>query len=200
MNNPNGDTVLDRIAQWYGSDEIGAMEQRLRAFWKGEGRCMTSVTPAVEYRQKSVTTMLERAPAHLEAMASRPGFHRPVFWADFGTVSTPRYWGGELLHGADGNPHVHAVSDSLEEVLEMEPAPVDDPHQDAELALKAYRELCQTLGTDQLLLRTPDMQGPLNTASLVLEQQEFMMCMNDEDEAEDVHRFLGIVTEFLIRY
>ena len=44
--------------------------------------------------------------------------------------------------------------------------------------------------------RVPDMQGPLNTASLIWDQQEFFMAMHEEPEA--VHHLLDLVTNYLI--
>lgn len=44
--------------------------------------------------------------------------------------------------------------------------------------------------------RVPDMQGPLNVASMIWEQGEFLLAMYDSPEA--VHHLLGLVTDYTI--
>jgi hypothetical protein len=69
---------------------------------------------------------------------------------------------------------------------------------DAHHALRLFREVSTTLQTDGLWLRTPDMQGTLNTAGLVMNQEEMMIAMyTDRDK---VHAFLDEVCDFLIQY
>lgn len=90
------------------------------------------------------------------------------------------------------------VARTLEEALAITPRPVDDPALDAVRGLRVYRRVCERLETDRLWFRTPDFQGTLNTAGLVLDQQELLIAMHTEPEL--VHAFLDRVCAFLIDY
>jgi len=48
---------------------------------------------------------------------------------------------------------------------------------DAARSIAFYQQISKRFNTDHLWLRTPDMQGPLNTAGLVLNQEEFFRAM-----------------------
>jgi hypothetical protein len=143
--------------------------------------------------------ILESAPRNLEHQATLPGVNLPSFFADFGTVSTAKYWGGEArFDSTGGNLFVDPVAPTVSDALSIRPLPVEHPDMDAALALRLFRSVCESLGTDALWLRTPDMQGPLNTAGLVVEQEELLIAMHTEPER--VSEFLGVVTEFLVGY
>jgi hypothetical protein len=137
---------------------------------------------------------------NLHAQAALPGCNLPSIHADFGTVSTARHWGGAIRLGAEGKPHIAAVADDPAAILAIEPRPVDDPEQDAARGLELYRRAQELLGDAQggLWLRSPDMQGPLNTAALLCEQSSFMLAMHDAPEL--VHRLLDRIDELLIAY
>ena len=54
------------------------------------------------------------------------------------------------------------------------------------------------MGSEALWLRSPDMQGPLNTAGLIMNQEDLFVAMLEQPAK--VHAFLEHVTEFLINY
>jgi hypothetical protein len=142
--------------------------------------------------------MLAETPRQLQAIADLPGATSPCFHADFATISTARYWGGTATFGSGSNLYIEPVARNLREALELVPAAVDDADQDAAHGLRLYRQLCEALQTDRLWLRTPDFQGVLTTAGLIVEQTELLMGVVAEPDL--AHEFLGRVTDFLIEY
>jgi hypothetical protein len=169
----------DLIAQWYGAERLQADLDRVRRFWAGEGRALVTVlTWPFPYRQcLSDEAMLELTPRQVESQTGMPGLAIPCFHADFGTVSMPRYWGGERYRHENGQIHIRPVARTIGEALALSPAPADDPLQDAAHALRLWRTLCERMGTEHLWLRTPDFQGVLNTAGLIMDQQELLMAL-----------------------
>jgi hypothetical protein len=192
-------TNPDRLLEWFGEERCRQHLRRARRFWAGEDRIMVSVTTP-RHRPRQDATDEERFAsvlAGLEAQARLPGLNLPSIFPDYGTITTARYWGGkERVAAETGNPFIEPVAASVEEALTLRPLPVDDPRMDAARALRLYRRVREALGTEQLWFRTPDMQGPLNTAGLILKQDELLMAMHAE--AGNVHRLLDGVCSFLI--
>jgi hypothetical protein len=188
----------DHIAHWYGAERLQADRDRVQRFWAGAGRALaTLMLWPFPYRQSlDDATMLDLAPRQLEALAALPGLTTPCFHADFGTVSMPRYWGGERYQHANGQIHIRPMARTLDEALALEPAPVDDPDQDAAHALRLWRALSERLETEHLWLRTPDFQGVLNTAGLIMDQQELLMALLLQPDL--AHEFLRRVCDHLI--
>jgi len=190
---------MDLIREWYTHyDEDLA---RVRRFWEGEGRCLVSVySTAHAYRQCfDDSAILRAAPQHLREESRLPGLNLPAFFPDWGTISTAKYWGGEpRFDSTGGNIFVDPVARTLDEALQLEPLQPDHLDLDAYRAVSLYRQLCGDLGTDALWLRSPDMQGTLNTAGLVMDQEEMLVAMYTEPEK--LHTFLGRICDFLIGY
>ena len=160
---------MDRLRTWFPSydDDLARVER----FWQGEGRVVASLYPTVyAYRQSfDDAKILSEAPRFLKAQAAQPGLNLPSFYPDWGTISTAKYWGGTPRFDSTGdNIFVDPVAQTVDEARVLDPLPVADPTMDAHRALELWRALCQRLETDALWLRTPDMQGPLNTAGLVM--------------------------------
>lgn len=192
---------MDRIVNWYGREVLERRRQRIRDFWDGEERYLVTVqSTESSYRQlQDEDEMIELAPDNLRTQAELPGCNLPTFFADFGPVSNARYWGGKVRYDAESeNTYVEHVAESVEEALEIERAPVDHPDMDAERAVRLFRRLTDRLQTDQLWLRMPDTQGPLNTAGLVIDQTQLLMSVHTEPDL--VKQFLNDITDFLIGY
>jgi hypothetical protein len=190
---------MDQLRAWFTTYDADL--ERVRRFWQGEGRTLVSLYPAGQaYRQCfDHATILREAPRFLQAQAQQPGTNLPSFYPDWGTISTARYWGGEpRFDSTGGNIFIDPVAQTLDEALALAPLPVDDPAMDGARALTLWNELSAQLGTRDLWLRSPDMQGTLNTAGLVVNQEELWMAMYS-DPAK-VHAFLEQVCDFLIRY
>lgn len=194
---------MDQLLSWYGAERYAREAERVTRFWQGEERFLISVASARhDYRQ--VQTLddeetLKRACAQLEHQATLPGINRPAFSGGSGTVSTAKHWGGESHFDSTGeNIFIEPIAHSVEDALAKTPAPPDHPDLDAARALRLYNELCARLDTTSLWLRTPDMQGPLNTAGQIFEQEEMLIAMLTEPE--EMHKFLTSVCSFIIDY
>jgi hypothetical protein len=190
---------MDQIREWFANYEQNL--EKVRNFWRGEGRYLVSLSPSFEsYRQTfNDEVMLEKAPRNLSYQAGLPGIQLPSFYADFGTISTAKYWGGGFhFDSTGGNIFIDPVAQTLDEALKLNPRRVDDPEMDGGRGLRLYKQLCQSLQTDALWLRSPDMQGTLNTAGLVLNQEQLMVDLYAEKAK--VHAFLEKVSDFLIEY
>jgi hypothetical protein len=124
----------------------------------------------------------------------------PALFADFGTVSTARYWGGETFfpNPESNKIFIDPVVQTLEAAVELIPKAIDDPEMDAFKSLRLFKNLSEQLETDKLWLRTPDFQGVLNTSGLVMNQEEMLISMFSEPEL--LHKFLERISDFLIEY
>ena len=191
----------DQLLGWFGPEKYRAQLDAVRRFWAGEGRYVVSIhSNEHDYRQTFDDALVRReAPAQFRQQAELPGMNLPSLFPDFGTISTAKHWGGQIIPPRDGAMiYIEPVAQSVEEALAIEPRCVDDPDLDAARAARLYKEVADELRTDALWMRTPDMQGVLNTAGLVLQQEALLMAMYEEPEA--VHRFLDRVCDLLIEY
>ncbi|MHB9108310.1 MAG: uroporphyrinogen decarboxylase/cobalamine-independent methonine synthase family protein [Armatimonadota bacterium] len=192
---------MDQLLSWFGEERYYADLERVRRFWAGEGRVIVSMTSDhAAYRQSlDDELILSKSVDNLHDQARLPGVNLPSFFPDFGTISTAKYWGGNWRFDSTGsNIFIDPVAATLDEALELTPRPVDDPELDAARSLRLYRQLCERLETEHLWFRSPDFQGTLNTAGLIVEQQELLIGMHSEPEK--VHAFLEKVCTFLIDY
>lgn len=189
----------DLLQQWF--PRYDADLQRIHAFWRGQGRALVSLYPSsVAYRQVfDDDRVLKAVPTQLKAMGQLPGVSLPTFWPDYGTVTTAKYWGcTPRFDSTGGNIFVDPLVRRIDETEGLKPKAIDDPDQDAAHAIRMFKHLQEQFNTDRLWLRSPDMQGPLNTAVQVMQQEELFMAMYEEPEK--VHAFLERVTRFLIDY
>jgi hypothetical protein len=190
---------MDQIRSWYPNYEADLT--RVRRFWQGEGRYLISMNSSQHYYRQNFedSVLLREAPLHLEAESKLPGVQLPAFFADWGTVTTAKYWGGKArFDSTGGNIFIDPVAQTIDEALQCKPAPVDDASQDGYHAVQLFKQVSEQLGTDALWLRSPDMQGTLNTAGLVMNQEQLMMDLFTEKHK--VHTFLDRVSDFLIEY
>ena len=190
---------MDQIRLWFKNYDQDL--ERVRRFWMGEGRYLISLTTGFEsYRQSfNDEVMVSKTPMNLEFQAKVPGINLPTFFADFGTISTARYWGGsDHFDSTGGNIFIDPVAQTLDEALKLSPMPVDHPAMDGAHGLRLYKQICQSLHTESLWLRSPDMQGTLNTAGLIMNQEQLLVDMFSEKGK--VYAFLDKVSDFLIEY
>ena len=175
------------------------------AFWNGEcvgSRCHIVVSP--DYRQ-----LFDHAKPNVEAVAdaavdyiradveSGDELVLPTLYCDFGTISTAKLYGGRVISAPEGGMvHIEPVVSSPGKLNCLQACPFEES--DFQLAIDLYRMVCEKLGTDELFMRTPDFQGPLNTLALVMDQQELLMAMYTD--AEDIHHALEGITTTLIDY
>jgi uroporphyrinogen-III decarboxylase len=192
---------MDQLVEWFGKERCSRDLERVEQFWNGQGRCLASITSMENmYRQlDDLNKMAELAVENLKDQARLPGVNIPTLIADFGTVTTAKYWGGKAYRDSTGeNISIERAAKNVDEALAIEPKRVDDPEMDAALSIKLYRDVCRRLNTSHLWVRAGDLQGPLNTASLVVSDEEFLIELYTKPQ--EIHQFLGIVADFLIDY
>lgn len=190
---------MDMLRQWF--PRYTADLERVRRFWAGDERFLISLTTSQSYYRQVFddAEILRRAPLHLQAQAQCPGINLPSFFVDWGTISTAKYWGGKpRFDSTGGNIFIDPVAPTVAAGLALSPLPCDHPDMDAAHGVRLFKLLCHELHTDALWLRSPDMQGPLNTAGLIVNQENLLMSMLDDKAS--VHALLEKVTHFIIAY
>ena len=180
----------------YPVDRLEETKKHLRRVWSGEVKTVfSSYSMDYEYRQMDdLTQMVENAVLNLEAGKSMPGFNVPRVTIDFGTISTASYWGGKIFKPEGGRKWIDPVIHSVDDIKNLESASPESG--DAAMATVVWKNVCKELDTTTLPCSLLDIQGPLNTLSLMWEQQDFMMTMYDNPNA--VHKALDMVTDHLI--
>jgi hypothetical protein len=191
--------MMDQLREWFPNYEADLA--RVRRFWAGEGRFLVSLTTGQDYYRQVFddAEIVRRAPLNLQAQSRCPGTNLPSFFVDWGTISTAKYWGGQArFDSTGGNIFIDPVAATVADGLRLAPLPCDHPEMDAPHGVRLFQQVCRELDTDALWLRSPDMQGPLNTAGLIVDQENLLMSMFDEPAR--VHALLERVTNFIIEY
>lgn len=188
-------------APHFSTDRIEASLDRFRRFLSGaDPRPIFSLYTSPDYRQcPDPAPMVARACACIaaDAAGAEPDI-LPTFWPDFGTVSTAAIWGGRVIPASSGGgKHIEPVARTVAELEGLAPRLSFD-ESDFGLAVRLYRQVCERLGTDQVFVRTPDLQGPMNTLALLTDQTELICGLIEAPDL--VARALDQVTDTLIAY
>ncbi len=174
-------------------------------YWRGEltGAMATFVSPPAyrqnfDHEQPNLETVADGAAACIrDDLASADAGILPVVYCDFGTISTAKLYGGKVIPPPEnGSVHIEPVVHGADELSGLTPCSFEES--DFQLAIDLHRLVCERLETDQVFLRTPDFQGPMNTLALVMDQQELMVGMYAEPDA--IHAALGGIADTLIAY
>ncbi len=181
-------------------ERIDTALQRFRDLLSGARReAVVTVHHSPAYRQQTAPArMVEEACACIRADgASGEPDIVPTFWPDFGTVSTARLWGGDETGAHDGGRvFIAPAARTCAELERVIPRAAPFEASDFQKAADLWRQVCARLETDQVFLRTPDFQGPMNTLALVVDQTELMCGLY---EAPDLIEWaLDRVTDVLI--
>ena len=171
---------------------------RARAFWQADTRgSLLSVYTAPAYRQQPDAEKMIRAACDCIRADGAAGEENvlPCFWPDFGTVSTAAMWGGRIIVPHKGQCiHIEPAARKAEELEALQPLPFEKS--DFQRAVGFYEEVRRRLGANDVFVRTPDVQGPLNTLSLVMDQVELMCAMYEHPDL--IHAMLDRITDLLI--
>lgn len=183
----------------YSMAKIEKTKKFLRKFWYGEEKLAFSVYPItpVNYRKlESDEETIILAAENILSGGNLPGFNVPRYVADLGPESMPSFWGGKRYTYTPGKQGIEPVIFSADDVSKIAAKHLPYNEGDTARVIKIWRSISERLGTDDLECSTLDIQGPLNTASLLWQQEDFMMSMYDYPAK--VHELLEHVTEFLI--
>ncbi len=122
----------------------------------------------------------------------------PTFLPDFGTVSMPALWGGRRIPASSGGGiHIEPIAHALDDLKTL-PEPVPYEKSDFARAVGLYRRVCAELPGEDIFIRTPDFQGPMNTLGLLMDQTELLVSLFEEPEL--IHRVLTHITDVSIDY
>ncbi|MBS3763101.1 MAG: hypothetical protein KGZ25_07340, partial [Planctomycetes bacterium] len=114
---------MDKIVEWFGERTLKDRRKKIDAFWEGDRQCIVTVhSTEAHYRQnQNEDEVLELAPQNLKAQSELPGCNMPTFFADFGPISTAKYWGGEMSYDEESeNIYIEPAAESVEDALELE--------------------------------------------------------------------------------
>ncbi len=180
----------------YPIGKLNRTRNKLRSFWSGRYKTVFSSYPSeYEYRQiADMQVMADKAVMNLQSGLDLPGHNIPRLAVDFGTVSTAAYWGGRVYRPDGGCVWIDPIIYATADVSKMKA--IASNLGDNQKMLDFYNIVKRKLNTDSLPCTTFDIQGPLNTLSLMWEQQDFMMAMYDYPDT--VHEALDLVTTHLI--
>lgn len=181
----------------YPAELLAAREAKLRRFWAGDGprAVLTINNGAYPIRQLEDDDLtVENGVMQILTSAELSDDYLPWFGPDFGTISTAIYWGGEIIHPDGGCVFIKPVIHSPDDVDRIMPSDPAGCHVARAIALA--KRVKERLGTEHIWTRAIDMQGPLSTAALLWEQEDFFCSMMTDPEA--VHRLLERVTNQII--
>jgi len=169
--------------------------QNIKNYWSGDRPpCVVGAIRNPAYRQLAPAQMADGAVESLRGWDESRANLPPMFFPDFGPPTMAKSWGGEVVRQDNGEFFIKPVARTVDEALEIQPR--ENP--DARLALDIFREVCGRLGRTDILFRTLDLQGVLNTAAMVVKQEELLIAMHAEPDK--AHAFLGRVCDDCIRF
>jgi hypothetical protein len=169
-----------------------------RRFWRGERRepMLSVITCPAERQATDIDAMVAAAAARIAADASLDtALSLPCGSPDFGTISTARLYGGEVIPAHDGGGvHIKPVITDRAQLGSLKPT-LSFAESDFQRAILYTQRLSQAVG-QPVFTRTPDLQGPLNTLALLMDQQQLCTCFYDAPELVD--DALDAITDVLI--
>lgn len=178
---------------------IAQRRATFEAFWSGEdiGRAIMIPIPwenkpftdahGRSLAQSGVDRLHHRLLAGVDCLPFMSAAH------GFGTVVLASAFGGKVITTSDGKTWIEPIIRKPQDAFDLQvPPPVSGLLADG---LKVYHDACAMID-GYVPPQVPDMQGPLQTASFLWDQEQFILAMYDAPEA--VHHSLKIVTEYII--
>lgn len=184
----------------FSQERIDRTLRKFEDFWHGRSNePMVSIYNQPVYRQViDPDTMVAQAVECIRKDAAGGEEEiLPCFWPDFGTISTAQIWGGKVIPPPqDGYIHIEPIAYTPGDLKNLRPLLFEKT--DFQRAIDLYRCVQKQYGTGPLFVRTPDLQGPMNTLSLIMDQTELMCAVYDAPEV--IHAALDHITDILIEY
>lgn len=121
----------------------------------------------------------------------------PGFWSEYGMCTEPSAFGSVSIWGEDEFPFAKKVLLSPADVERLEKP---NPRKDGLLpfVIKRLKHLQPEIEAAGHKIRFAVARGPLNIASFLMGTPEFMEAI--KTEAEQMHRLLELVTDFLVEW
>ena len=183
------------------SDLIKRREDKLRKFWAKSSdspRSLMQIHDGLRFpvrQMENEEDIINNAVQQMISSAFMSEDYLPWFGPDFGTISTAKYWGGEVLYPEDGCAFIKPVIYSPEDI-DMLVLPEPAEKKDVNLAKKLAKQVAERAQSYRFWVRSVDFQGPLSTAGLLWEQTDFFCSMSTNPD--QVHRLMEMVTDQLI--
>ncbi len=188
------------MKQFFSDERIARALDRANDFWDARDNSprVSIYTEPVYRQEQDAAKMLDLAEQCIWKDAeTREEDILPSFWPDFGTISTARFWGGEIIPAPkNGFIHVKPIAHNVSDLAKLRPLPFEQT--DFHRAIVLFRDLEKRFPGKPLFIRTPDLQGSLNTLALVMKQDEMLCAFYDEPAA--IHRAIDHITDTLIDY
>ncbi len=198
--------------KWFSEDEIERRKEFLTKLWDLEdvGRCgfmlqgFETVSEEDPDRPPPATTrefffdwdiMLKQQLYSIKLHSTVKDDYIPNLFPYLGTGVLASAFGCELIYPENEQPWTKPIVFSPEDVYKLkEPEPVGGKLKDVLELTKFMVEKTN----DQIPIRVTDIQGPLDTASLIWEYSSFLTAMYEAPEA--VHTLLDMVTDLIIDF
>ena len=184
------------LHQLFPEEELARRRERLEGFWRNEPGYRTIIVPQANV---NYTNILDRDEAHQKFKdslehESRLGYDSlPAFRTDLGTPALASAFGGTWHIDENRMFWIDPVISNPEDVYRLAlPPPMSGL---IKKSVDNYRYAVADID-GYVPPRVPDMQGPLNTASMMWKQEDFILAMYDNPE--EVHHLLSLVTDYII--
>ena len=136
--------------------------------------------------------------ANLKALRDFPDIiFLPGFWSEFGMCTEPSAFGSECVWYDNELPFAEKI---IEDASEIENLKVPDPSADG-LCPKVIERLKRhevAIKTEGHEIKFAVSRGPLNLASFLMGNTEFLMALHTNPE--ECQRLLEIITEFIVKW
>jgi len=193
----NLDVLYDTVKE--AQPEIARRQARLLDFWAGKdiGRPPLTFMPynlGARQMFADPVAQLEKYGRCYQTVMALPGDFVPAFWPDLGTISLASVFGGEVLKESDGQRRwIKPAFQTIEDIVHVEPPEILSGLVKEEFdRCRRWREATRGLG----LVAPPDMQGPVNIASLLLDTSELLAGFYTEPET--VRRLLRLCADVIL--
>lgn len=188
---------LLEIQELFPPEEMAQRRDRWDRFWQGDITVSPLISPQCgEYPYGNILEpdlARQRFYQYLQVLAKAGGDYQPAYDCVLGTCAIASAFGGKYHQESDGLFWIEPIIQQPDDVYRLKvPVPLSGL---VGKAVDIYRYVLE--GMDGYIPpRVPDMQGPLNTASMLWKQEDFIFAMYDYPRA--VHHLLGLITDYII--
>ncbi|MEK6794408.1 MAG: uroporphyrinogen decarboxylase family protein [Spirochaetota bacterium] len=183
------------IQELFPADELARRREHWAQFWRNDADVRTIIAPQSGIRY---TNTLDKDEArrefirHIEVEASLGYDTLPAFKCVLGTPALASAFGGTWHRDEGGMFWIDPIIEKPEDVYRLTLPPAMSGL--VKESVDIYRYVAADIGC--IPPRVPDMQGPLNTASMLWRQEDFIIAMYDNPK--EVHHLLSLVTDYII--
>lgn len=189
------------VERLFPPEALGERKALLDRFWAGEDIGRPVFIPKgfrkdINYRRCSDADQAALLfLASLEEEARIPLDSIPYFDCEMWPIATVSAFGGRILRSPKASPWIEPIVRGPDDVYRLKAPNVLDGLLGQ--SVRNYRRALEYLD-GYIPPRIADTQGPLQVASMLWKQEDFLLAMYDEPQA--VHHLLNLVTDYLISF